>query len=121
MDNLFSFLDDTLSVSEVVSAYNIYASDEYLESLYDIEEIDDICGHYSVTEIAGMVINGNFSLNSEYFTFDGYGNFESVDENEALEYIENNVDGDEEAFYTKLIEYGYIDCEEYDEWKQENE
>lgn len=119
MDNLFSFLDDTLSVSEIVSAYNTYASDECLEPLYDIEEIDEICGHLSVTEIAGMVIHGNFSLNSEYLTFDGYGNFESVDDYEALEYIEDNVDAEE--FYIKLIEYGYIDSEEYDEWKQENE
>lgn len=119
MNNLFSFLGDTLSVSEVIEAYNIYASDEYLEPLYYIEEIDEICANFSVTEIAGMVINGNFSLNSEYFTFDGYGNFESVDENEALEYIENNVETEE--FYIKLIEYGYIDLEEYDEWKQENE
>lgn len=119
MNNLFSFLGDTLSVSEIVDAYNIYASDEYLEPLYYIEEIDEICANFSVTEIAGMVIHGNFSLNSEYFTFDGYANFESVDENEALEYIENSVET--EGFCTKLIEYGYIDLEEYDEWKQENE
>ena len=119
MNNLFSFLGDTLSVSEIVDAYNIYAREEYLETLYDIEEIDEICANFLVTEIARMVINGNFSLNSEYCTFDGYGNFESVDENEALEYIENNVKT--EGFYTKLIEYGYIDPEEYDEWKQENE
>ena len=119
MSNLFSFLDDTLSVSEIISAYNLYASDEYLEPLYDIEEIDEICANFSVTEIARMVIYGCFSLNSEYFTFDGYGNFESVYDNEALKYIENNVDTEE--FYTKLIEYGYIDLEEYDKWKQENE
>ena len=119
MNNLFSFLDDTLSVSEVIGAYNIYARDECLEPLYYFDEIDEICANFLVTEIAGMVINGNFRLNSDYFTFDGYGNFESVDENEALEYIENNVETDE--FYIKLIEYGYIDLEEYDEWKQENE
>lgn len=63
-------------------------------TIYTSDEFDDICEIMTATEIALKCFNGkHFNPNDDFFTFNGYENFESSD------FLEDFIDFDDLADY----------------------
>lgn len=87
---------DNFSDDEIIKAYN-----EYCESMndmdsiiYDMSEFNEIMSSLPPIEIACEVLNGNFDPADDYFTFDGYGNAESLLGCQVFSFFVENVDDD---------------------------
>ena len=65
---------ENLSDSEILSIYR--EMDSY-DSIFEIEEFDEICESMTAHEIARRCFYGDFRPYDNYFTFDGYENFKS--------------------------------------------
>ena len=61
--------------------------------------------------------DGRFNPNREYFTYDGYGNYMSIDSNYLAERIELCLDSND--FIDWCIRQGYIEEEEEEEEEEE--
>ena len=84
-DDLFNVLGN----SEQVTIFNEWACETGNECIYYAEEFDEVMDGFTPMRIACMVRYGDFNPHCDYFTFDGYGNFESIDN--AAEYIDDYV------------------------------
>lgn len=62
-----------------MSIYNEYAYATGHEPIMYMEEFDEVCRAWSPLDIACRVRYGDFNPNHDYFTFDGYANFESIE------------------------------------------
>lgn len=66
---------------ELLNAWNEYASENYYNTIFTCDEFDEICENMTASEIALKCFNGkHFNPNDEFFTFNGYENFESSDD-----------------------------------------
>ena len=74
-----------LSDSDLFSIYNEYADENNYETIYPMEEFNDICSSMDPDEIANKIFYGDFNPNHNYFVFNGCDNFESF--NYVSDYI----------------------------------
>jgi hypothetical protein len=79
-----------LGNAEQVAIFNEYAYNTGHEPVNDIEEFDDICAGLTPTDIVLKVRFGDFNPCHNWFVFDGYGNFESIEN--VAEWLEDYVD-----------------------------
>ena len=76
--------------AEQVAIFNEWAYSTGNEPVNSMDEFDEVCRAWNPLDIACKVHFGNFNPNHDYFTFDGYANFESI---ERLEWwLEDYVD-----------------------------
>ena len=65
--------------------------------LYNMEDFDEIMEGYTPTQLAERIFFGDFNPNNSYFYFNGYGNLESINEDEMESHfsilIDELVDG----------------------------
>lgn len=76
--------------AEQVAIYNEYAYNTGNEPIYYTGEFDEICAGFTPMDIAQKVRFGSFNPFYDYFTFDGYANFESIEN--VTEWLEDYVD-----------------------------
>lgn len=72
----------------LVALYNEYADSNCYERIYGMEDFNDVMQGFEPEDIARQVYYGSFKPYADWFTFDGYGNVESI------EYPEDYVDLD---------------------------
>lgn len=73
------------------AVWNEYCDEDNMfdDHIYENDEFNEIFQNRSPEDIAQVICNGDFSINDEYFTFDGYGNLESSSNVNNLIYIED--------------------------------
>lgn len=76
IENVWGYLnDDTkLGMMRDAEAYGYVSSGD---SIYDMDDFDEIMGDARPSEVADKMYYGDFNPNHDYFIFDGYGNLES--------------------------------------------
>ena len=84
-DNLFN----EIGTAEQVSIFNEWAYNTHHEPIYYIEEFDEIMTCIKPLDLIRMAKYGGFDANCNYFTFDGYGNLESIEN--ASEFIDDYI------------------------------
>ena len=73
-EEIFKTLDD----SEKVELWNVLCGEyRYEETLFSMDELDDLLGDRKPSELLTMV-DDDFNYNDDYFYFDGYGRLCSV-------------------------------------------
>ena len=74
----FKELFNGLNDAEKVQLWNDLCDDyAYEETLFNMDELDDLLGNKKPSELLSMV-DDDFSYNDDYFYFDGYGRLCSV-------------------------------------------
>ena len=67
-----------LGDSTLVALFNEYADSNSYERIHGMEDFNEVMQGLGAWEIARQVHFGDFKPYANYFTFDGYGNIESV-------------------------------------------
>lgn len=106
-------LDDILALNKdvIMNLINDYYDYHgYDNHIYYLDDFDEVLANQPPIYIALMIHKGSFTPTCEYFTFDGYGNIESVypsihlckriDTKEFLEFINNNIKEYKQYFKT---------------------
>lgn len=121
-EEIFKTLDD----SEKVELWNVLCSEYcYEETLFSMDELDDLLGGKKPSELLTMV-DDDFNYNDDYFYFDGYGRLCSVnyleiffsqgrgDIGEIYEWLKNN---------DKLQEFAEENDPDYNEedWEEDED
>lgn len=90
---------ENVTTSELVNiVYDVYSYDGELEWLVweDMENLDELLGDYTPSEIARMIYYGDFKPCDEFFQFNGYGNLVSCNgydwDKQLRKYTEDMVD-----------------------------
>ena len=74
----FEKIFETLDDSEKVELWNVLCDEyRYEETLFSMDELDDLLGGKKPSELLTMV-DDDFNYNDDYFYFDGYGRLCSV-------------------------------------------
>ena len=74
----FEKIFETLDDSEKVELWNVLCGEYcYEETLFSMDELDDLLGDKKPSELLTMV-DDDFNYNDDYFYFDGYGRLCSV-------------------------------------------
>lgn len=76
--------------AEQVAIYNEYAQGTCNELILPMECFDEVLQGFEPFRVACMVRFGSFNPNDNWFTFDGYGNLESMWS--VAEWLEDYVD-----------------------------
>ena len=86
---------ENMSESKLYTIANEYfdKTEYYDDTIYDMDECDEIMSVMSPSDIALKIFYGDFRPNDHYFKFDGCANFQSFD------YISDEVDLEEIADY----------------------
>lgn len=93
-------------VYELAAAYSEYVAEECNDpdsALYDVESFDDLMTGFTPSALADMVRYGNYSSSAEFFTFDGYGNIESVQAYDVIDFITSRLDDDDMAAVAEML------------------
>ena len=122
----FGKIFETLDDSEKVELWNVLCSEYcYEETLFSMDELDDLLGDKKPSELLTMV-DDDFNYNDDYFYFDGYGRLCSVN---YLEIFFSQGRGDIEEIYEwlknndKLQEFAEENDPDYNEedWKEDED
>ena len=85
-------------VYELAAAYSEYVAEECNDpdsALYDVESFDDLMTGFTPSDIVNMAVCGAYSPSGDFFTFNGYGNIESVHAFDVIDFITSRLDSDE--------------------------
>lgn len=85
-------------VYDLAAAYSEYMSEELNDpdgALYAVDELDELLYGCSFTDIMNKVFYGEYSPSADFIAFDGYGNFESVDARDVVDFITSRLDSDD--------------------------
>lgn len=98
--------------SDAVSAYD--------DVIYSMWDFDEIMNGQTPEWIANRVYFGDYNPNAEYFTFDGYGNIQSIFNYNLRDYIDvdeiaHYIDNNDNALYNDEIQ------EIIDEWEDDEQ
>ena len=122
----FEKIFETLDDSEKVELWNVLCGEYcYEETLFSMDELDDLLGDKKPSELLAMV-DDDFNYNDDYFYFDGYGRLCSVnyleiffsqgrgDIGEIYEWLKNN---------DKLQEFAEENDPDYNEedWEEDED
>nr|DAS83955.1 MAG TPA: hypothetical protein [Caudoviricetes sp.] len=89
---------NSADVYDLAAAYSEYVAEECNDpdsALYDVDEFDDLMTGFTPSALADMIRYGDYSSSAEFFTFDGYGNIESVHASDIADYITSRLTDDE--------------------------
>lgn len=89
---------ENADVYDLAAAYSEYVAEECNDpdsALYDVEEFDDLMTGFTPSALADMIRYGDYSSSAEFFTFDGYGNIESVHVSDVFDFITSRLCDDE--------------------------
>lgn len=89
---------DNAGIYELAAAYSEYMSEELNDpdsALYAVDSMDELFYGYSLAQFADRIFYGAYSPSADFFTFDGYGNIESVQAYDVVEFITSRLDDDE--------------------------
>ena len=79
---------ENLADYELVNLFNEYASNTgTTELIFHTDEFNEMCAGFDPMEIALKVRHGSFNPYYDYWTFDGYANFESIER--VREYLDD--------------------------------
>lgn len=82
-------------IYEVISEYNHYVSDVMNfsdEEIFDMDDIDYLIEDIPPMDLIKMVVYGDVRLTDEYFTFDGYGNMQTISKDDLFDFIIDRID-----------------------------
>ena len=122
----FEKIFETLDDSEKVELWNVLCGEYcYEETLFSMDELDDLLGGKKPSELLTMV-DDDFNYNDDYFYFDGYGRLCSVND---LEIFFETGRGDIGEIYEwlkdndKLQEFAEENDPDYNEedWKEDED
>lgn len=85
-------------VYDLAAAYSEYVAEECNDpdsALYDVEEFDDLMTGFNPSDLVNMIFYGDYSPSADFFTFDGYGNIESVQASDVVEFVTSRLDDDD--------------------------
>lgn len=85
-------------VYDLAAAYSEYVAEECNDpdsALYVVDEFDDLMTGFTPSALADMIRYGDYSPSAEFFTFDGYGNIESVQASDVVEFVTSRLDDDD--------------------------
>lgn len=86
------------STYDVAAAYSEYMAEELSDpdsALYDAECFDELMAGFTPSALADMIRYGDYSSSAEFFTFDVYGNIESVHVSDVFDFITSRLDDDD--------------------------
>lgn len=89
---------ESADVYDLTAAYSEYMSEELNDpdrALYAVEEMDELFYGYGLSQFADRIFYGDYSPSAEFFTFDGYGNVESVHASDVVEFVTFRLDSDD--------------------------
>lgn len=89
---------DNADLCDLAAAYSEYMSEELNDpdsALYSMWEFDDIAGNFTPSDLVNMIFYGDYAPSAEFFTFDGYGNIESVHAFDVVDFITSRLDSDD--------------------------
>lgn len=112
-----------LTTDQKVNVFNEFAYSTGNEPINDMGQFDEVFHGVSPLTIACQVRYGDFNPNHDYFTFDGYGNIESLYDVE--EYIDDYYMGDMADFFeehtnqlNEILSWWDLSLEEEEEEKE---
>lgn len=82
---------------------------DYLEAHYNDEEFFNTFFYNNVMEAVRAVFYGDYNYNDDYVMFDGYGNLETLSENEYDHLLLDNMDDIVERVITLNEEQGMFE------------
>lgn len=84
----FFEMAEILSDRDLVNLFNEWAFNTCsTEGIFSTDEFDEMCAGFSPMDIALKMRHGSFNPYYEYWTFDGYANFESIED--VRDYIDS--------------------------------
>lgn len=92
-DSEHNFIEESTSIKALIDLSNHDFEEiielAYYEPAYSMDDFDEIMSGYTPMEIANMIHFGAYSPMDDYFTFDGYGNIETLSD---IEYEDQQED-----------------------------
>jgi hypothetical protein len=89
---------DNADVYDLAAAYSEYVGNELNDpdsALFDVDSMDELFYGYNLSQFADRIFYGDYSPSADFFTFDGYGNIESVDARDVVDFITSRLDSDD--------------------------
>lgn len=86
------------NVYDLAAAYSEYVGYELNDpdsAIYSMREFNELMSGFTPSDLAAMVRYGDYSPTAEFFTFNGYGNIESVHVSDVVDYITSRLTDDE--------------------------
>lgn len=93
-------------VYDLAAAYSEYVREELSDpdsALYAIEDMNEILYGVDLTRLADMIFYGDYSPAADFFTFNGYGNIESVQDYDVIDFITSRLDDDDLAAVAEML------------------
>lgn len=97
---------ENADVYELAATYSEYVAEELNDpdsALYAAEEFDDLMAGFTPSDLADMVRYGDYSASADFFTFDGYGNIESVHASDVVDFITSHLDDDDMTAVAEML------------------
>ena len=91
---------------ELAATYSEYMAEDLNDPdsvLYATEEFDDLMAGFTPSDLADMVRYGDYSASADFFTFDRYGNIESVHASDVVDFITCHLDDDEITAVAEML------------------
>ena len=89
---------DNADVYDLAAAYSEYVGDELNDpnsAIYSVWEFDELMTGFNPSDLVNMIFYGDYSPSADFFTFDGYGNIESVQASDVVDFITSRLDDDD--------------------------
>ena len=89
---------ENADVYDLAAAYSEYVGEELNDpdnALFAVDEMGEILYGVDLTRFADMLFYGDYSPTADFFTFDGYGNIESVQDYGVVDFINSRLDDDD--------------------------
>lgn len=85
-------------VYDLAAAYSEYVAEECNDpdsAIYSMWEFDELMTGFNPSDLVNMIFYGDYSPSADFFTFDGYGNIESVQASDVVEFVTSRLDDDD--------------------------
>ncbi len=104
--DLYSYLAtecEPVTVEQMNAYYEL--NNDYDSYIYNMDELEEVLHDESPVTIAKMIQYGDFNINDDYFTFNGYGNLKSFNHYEFMSETENGNDIKAALIENNRLEY----------------
>lgn len=85
-------------VYELAAVYSEYMAEELSDpdrAIYSLWEFDELMTGFNPSDLVNMIFYGDYSPSADFFTFDRYGNIESVQASDVVDFITSQLDDDD--------------------------
>lgn len=107
-----------MDAAELIQIHNEYcgavnACDDYI---YSMDDLDELCSGQDAHWIACRAIFGDFNASDDYIKFNGYGNFQTMNDYSVKHYIyiddiANHIERENDSLYNDDIQDILDECE----------